>query len=235
MWGFGKSKEIERIHLKFCKRLLNVKSSTSSNAICSELGRYPLFINRFVKIIQYWCNIVSSANNVLTKMYHCLLETSINRNNWIYNVKTLLDRHVFSRVWINPNSIGLKTFHLIFKQRLQDTFKQQWYNKLVASESVCTYRSYKTTMEFEEYIDLLPKKLRFALASLRLSSLKLRIETGRYPQNRIDRVQRKCLSCNVNDLEDEYHFVYICPTYNDLSTTYIKKILLSTSTCIHVC
>jgi len=27
----------------------------------------------------------------------------------------------------------------------------------------------------------------------------------------------------LNDLEDEYHFVLICPLYNDLRTTYIKK------------
>ena len=33
VWGFGKSKEIERIHLKFCKRHLNVKSSTFADAI----------------------------------------------------------------------------------------------------------------------------------------------------------------------------------------------------------
>jgi len=27
IWGFSKSKEIERIHMKFCKRILGVKSS----------------------------------------------------------------------------------------------------------------------------------------------------------------------------------------------------------------
>jgi len=48
-------------------------------------------------------------------------------------------------------------------------------------------------MEFAVYINVLPKKFRFALASLRLSSHKLRIETGRYSWNRIDKVQRKCL------------------------------------------
>jgi len=95
--------------------------------------------------------------------------------------------------------IKKKPFDLIVKQRFQYTFKQQWYNKLVASESLCTYRSFKTTMEFEVYIDLLPKKFRFALASLRLSSHKLSIETDRYSRNRIDRVQRKCLYCNLND------------------------------------
>ena len=158
-------------------------------------------------------------------MYDCLLKTSINKNNWVYNVKTLLDTHGFSHVWINPNSINLKTFHLIFKQRLQDTFKQQWHQKLIASESVCTYRSFKTIMEFEVYIDLLPKKFRFAFA--KLSSHKLSIENGRYSRNRIDRVQRKYLNCNyLNDLEDEYHFVlYIYYIYLYLSTNNVKPLM----------
>ena len=30
VWGFGKSKDIERVHLKFCKRILQVKTSTSN-------------------------------------------------------------------------------------------------------------------------------------------------------------------------------------------------------------
>jgi len=33
IWGFGKSKEIERIHLKFCKILLNVKTSTTNMGV----------------------------------------------------------------------------------------------------------------------------------------------------------------------------------------------------------
>ena len=43
-WGFGKCKEIERIHLKFCKTLLKVKSSTCNMGVYGELGRYPLYI-----------------------------------------------------------------------------------------------------------------------------------------------------------------------------------------------
>ena len=86
--------------------------------------------------------------------------------------------------------------------------------------------TFKTTMEFEVYIDLLPKKLRFALASLRLSSHKLRIETDRYSRNRIDRVQRKCLNGNLNDLEDEYHLVlrYV------LCTTIYEQLILKNTT-----
>ena len=46
IWGFTKSKELERIHLKFCKMVLGVKQCTCNAAVYGELGRYPLYINR---------------------------------------------------------------------------------------------------------------------------------------------------------------------------------------------
>jgi len=39
VWGFNKPKEIERIHMKFCKHILGVKSSTCYMSIYGELGR----------------------------------------------------------------------------------------------------------------------------------------------------------------------------------------------------
>ena len=37
------------------------------------------------------------------------------------------------------------------------------------------------------------------------------------------RENRKCTLCDSNDIEDEFHFVLICPLYNDLRATYIKR------------
>ena len=54
-----------------------------------------------------------------------------------------------------------------------------------------------------------------ALSPLRLSSHQLRIETGRYSQNRVDRAQRICTLCNKSDIEDEYHFVLVCLIYSN--------------------
>ena len=54
-------------------------------------------------------------------------------------------------------------------------------------------------------------QLRSVLTKLRLPSHKLRIETERYNRNRTDRELRYCTLCNVNDVEDEYHFLLICP------------------------
>ena len=50
-------------------------------------------------------------------------------------------------------------------------------------------------------------------ARLRLSSHTLRIETGRYSRARLERHERVSQICNSLDIEDEYHFILICPTY----------------------
>ena len=41
----------------------------------------------------------------------------------------------------------------------------------------------------------------------------LRIETGRYSNYRIERNLCICTFCNTCDIEDEYHFISICPLH----------------------
>ena len=47
VWGFGKNEVLERVHLKFCKILLNLKLSTPNYMVYGELGRYPIDINGY--------------------------------------------------------------------------------------------------------------------------------------------------------------------------------------------
>ena len=32
--------------------------------------------------------------------------------------------------------------------------------------------------------------------------------------------------CNLNDIEDRFHFILLCPAYNDLRKKYLKDIVL---------
>ena len=83
IWGFGKCKGIERIHLKFCKALLKVKSSTSNMGVYGELERYPLFISRYSRIIKYWCHLMSSDNILINNLYYSLVEAcNLGKKNW---------------------------------------------------------------------------------------------------------------------------------------------------------
>ena len=58
---------------------------------------------------------------------------------------------------------------------------------------------------------------------MRLSSIKLRVETERYSSNPIPREDRTCLVCNTTDIEDEYHFTLVCPAYSDFRETFIPR------------
>ena len=118
---------------------------------------------------------------------------------------------------MNPNIIIS-----MFKQRLIDNFMQQWSIDVGNNNVLCLYKHFKINLAYENCLDCCKyKKFRESLTQLRLSSHQLRIETGRHGQRRTDRNERKCQICNSSDLEDEYHFVLICPAYVDLRQKYI--------------
>ena len=58
------------------------------------------------------------------------------------------------------------------------------------------------------------KRFRIALSRFRLSSDKLEIERGRY--HNIDKENRICNFCNLKAIENEYHFLLVCPLYRDI-------------------
>lgn len=100
IWEYTKSKEIERIHLKFCKRIHNVKTNSCSSAVYGELGRFPLYIYRHVRIIKYWCKLRTRDNIILKTLYtQSIIDCNNDYKNWVSNVKTLLNKYGFGYVF----------------------------------------------------------------------------------------------------------------------------------------
>ena len=44
VWGYTKSKEIERVHLTFSKRILNIRINSCYIGVYGELARYSTYI-----------------------------------------------------------------------------------------------------------------------------------------------------------------------------------------------
>ena len=99
----------------------------------------------------------------------------------------------------------------------------EWYGEISRSSILEEYKNFKDTFIYEKYLDLVPFDLRFFITRLRISAHTLRIHTGRFGENRLPRHERICLNCNLNDIEDIYHFVCICPHYRTLRIKYIKR------------
>ena len=60
------------------------------------------------------------------------------------------------------------------------------------------------------------------MSKLRLASNKLKIVTGRYAANRVNREQRICTLCVLREIEDDFHFVIKCPAYSAIRSKYIS-------------
>ena len=73
IWGFTKYETIERVRRKFCKYLLNVKMTTNSYAMYSEVGRFPLYIERHARIAKYFLKLfhIKSGNCILNTLRKC--------------------------------------------------------------------------------------------------------------------------------------------------------------------
>lgn len=84
------------------------------------------------------------------------------------------------------------------------------------------YSRYKHNFGFENYLDFIhEKKFKTVFTKFRLSSHDLAIERGRYENT--PRNERICKNCNLNMVENEYHFLLVCPKYRELRQNFLKR------------
>ena len=93
-------------------------------------------------------------------------------------------------------------------------FLDEWKEKLGNSTKCDTYRLFKDTMKFENYLHHKNRKERVAMTKLRISDHKLMIEQGRHTRPITTREERFCYMCKTV-VEDECHYFTDCKLYGD--------------------
>ena len=53
--------QIEKLHLKLCKRILGVHSKSTNLAVYGEIGQTPLIVQIATFIAKFWCHIKSAT------------------------------------------------------------------------------------------------------------------------------------------------------------------------------
>ena len=226
VWGFIQADAVERVHLQFCKRLLGVKKNTQNDFIFGELGRTNFLTRRYLLIIKYWFKILVAGESKYVKLIYRLMlndiDTRVNTVNWASLLRHLLSSLGFHEVWVNQGVGNYNAFIALLKQRLTDTFIQNWRSRLDESTRATFYKTF-AVFQLQPYLDMVNvNKFSKAFSRLRVSSHRLEVESGRWVKPvRIPFDERKCVNCSV--LEDEYHFILECPLYSDLRKKYISK------------
>ena len=228
VWGFGKNTVLERIHLKFCKILLNLKSSTPNYMIYGELGRYPIDIDIKVRMVSYWAKLVCGKDSKLCSiLYKLCKKLTVNRNIqllWIDYVHDILNECGYPYVWESENFHNTEWLKCIAKQRLFDQFVQNWHSSMFESSKAINYRIFKENFEFEEYLNILNTNDAIRFCRFRTTNHYLPVETGRW--RNVDMENRFCHLCNCQKLGDEYHYIFECTSLHDERKNFLPKYYL---------
>lgn len=214
VWGQDKCKAYEPVHTKYCKNVLGIPYSTTNNSTRAELGRFPLYIKIYKKMISYWLKItVMDPCRIPLKCYQFMKrldENNTNCNNWVSNIRNILNSHGFGYVWLNQGVENHVQFLRCFEQRCKDIYCQEWRTE-THSDLRCFYLNLKTGFATESYIKNVSFfKHRRCLTLIRTSSHNLNCnKRAAYHANEL------CQMCQLNLVEDEYHFCLVCPAYKN--------------------
>lgn len=226
LWGFKNSYILEKVHLKFCKLVLKLKSSTPNCFIYGELGRFPLLLDIKGRMISYWSKLVDGKQTKLcSMMYRTMfhLYTNLDVNfQWIDYVKKILDDCGLSNIWISQNFMSESWLKQKIKLSLCDQYRQSWNEDINSSSKALNYRIYKDSIDFEDYFNILSKTDSLILCKFRTMNHKLPIESGRW--RNLERNNRKCNLCN-SEIGDEFHYILRCQSFEEERKKYIKPTL----------
>ena len=89
-----------------------------------------------------------------------------------------------------------------------DHFLQKWHSTVTSSPSLTMFLKYQ--LSYESCLHQLSVKNSELLAQLKLSSCKPNAISGKYENNDSNKLYK---IFDLNDIEDECHFVLVCPKY----------------------
>lgn len=142
-----------------------------------------------------------------------------NRITLATKIRNLLSRYGFGYVWLSQGVWDVNSFVNVFKSRLKDNLLQEWHALVNESSKAYHYKNFKCTLEMESYLSLvIPTKFITLVSKCRCSARKLLVETGLYTG--IPYQQHICQFCRLHEIEDDNHFVFICPLYSDVRLMY---------------
>jgi hypothetical protein len=113
----------------------------------------------------------------------------------------------------------------IIQQREEDSWKKKMWkdnpnpNK---KNKLRTYRLFKTNLRLEKYLLVSTNyRGRAFMFNLRSGTNRLAIERGRWENKKEE--ERVCGHCDLMHVENEYHFVVVCPKYEPLRKILFQK------------
>ena len=234
IWGFNNTIDLEKLQRKYIKYTLKLKKSTSTNMIYGETGMLPIEYYIKSRMISFWVSLISTKQSKISyklfRMCIALYMGGLLECPWLDSIKQIIDDCGMSFVFQEYNTLEKQWLKKVFipkiKWTLKDQILQKWTNSLDAVENSDTYLYYKdfgSSYSLKNYLSVLPQELWIPLCKFRTSNHKLPVEIYSWSYFNTPRQERFCNMCNLNDIGDEYHYIMLCPVFNEFRDLYIPN------------
>ena len=209
IWGGKDYSQNQQIQNRAMRFYLGVHKFAPTLGMFGDLGWIPVKYSQFLCMLRFWNRLVTCPQDrLLYKIFQWDYDKC--NKNWCRDIRNIFEQldmlHVYEgKIICNLNEA---------KTKFTKLYKDQWKNNITDKVKLRTYNRFKTSHDLEEYVKLnLSRSDRSLLVQLRLGILPIHIETGRF--RRIKPDERICPLC-FNGVEDEHHFIFTCPLYDDL-------------------
>ncbi len=219
--------DIEKLQLKFLKRILGVNSKSVNLGVYGETGRGPLIIQIAVSVVKFLLrlNEPEYASSLAGQAaMTCIRETRqpvafASHVLKLCGYSTLNDIKIIN---LKPTNFGKR-----LKERLNDEFSKYWYDQAELNKDgkLRTLYKIKRKLCFEHYLDkVINVNSRQAVTRLRLSSHRLPVELGRYYKTPLQ--QRTCHFCQAG-VGEEFNYLLDCESLElkSLREKFIEKLI----------
>ena len=237
IWGCLDSKKrgssidlADRLYLSFIKRCLHIPTNTDSSMVLAEVGCLPFHTKIWAKVADYFVRIqkMNDSSRLIDLAFTENL-TYTERKCWSTCTSHGL-KHLGVRNFLTPT--GGKDILQDLSIKATQALSYSLLNAKTDNRDLYTHSSYEhsegeRTRTYCKWfwdrrpsaaLDLYDSRIRTELTRFRLGAHDLRIVTGaRYNLHRRNRL---CGCCNMNIVEDEFHFIFECSAYNTIRWRY---------------
>ena len=219
IWATKEISSIEQIQCRALRTFIGVHRFVPILGLYGDTGWMPCFFLHKIEILKFWNRLVRLEDNrILKKVFDLDFEAGLP-NSWCQNVRYILSEIGMEDAFRQKEPCDID----LAKDAIKICYEQAWSREILQKPKLRTYRKFKTTVNLESYISNYTKPIeRSLVGQIRFGILPLEIETGRYKS--VPPGDRLCKCCSLELVEDEIHFLFICPLYSNVRRIWLQEI-----------
>ena len=229
VWSKFNCTKLDDIQNRSMRTYMGVNRYAPKLAVAGDMGWVPGTIRRKIQTLRYWNHLINLPNDRLTKRVFLYDYNTNSEASWCSHIRQIFIENGMENIYnmLLVCDLNVAKFTLLTK------YTESWKSDISHKPKLRFYTKFKSEPLSENYLKLnLSCSQRSYFAQLRLGILQIGIETGRYRS--IPVKERLCDVCKSSNIEDELHFLFKCPKYDDYRATWFTKMNLSLKLAIDV-